>query len=56
MTDTYQTPGEQPIAAADRQRIIDTFQQMSAANGTALWGRVARRIATDLPTTSTAPR
>ena len=50
-SDTYQTAGEQPIAAADRQRIIDTFRQMGAANGTALWGRVARRIVISLAAT-----
>jgi hypothetical protein len=48
-SDYYQVPGEQPIAAVDRQRIIDTFRQMSTTAADVQWRRIATRIVHDLP-------
>jgi hypothetical protein len=48
-SDYYQVPGEQPIAAADRQRIIDTFRQMGTTATDVQWRRIATRIVHDLP-------
>lgn len=47
-SDYYQAPGEQPITAADRQRIITTFHQMSISAANSQWRRVAKRIESTL--------
>ena len=43
-SDYYQRPGEQPPTASDRQRIVDTFRQLSTADPDPSWRGVARLI------------
>ena len=45
----YQVPGEQPVTAADRQRILEAFQEMSVSDPDPLVRRVAKRIFAALP-------
>ena len=47
--DYYQIPGEQPVTAADRQRIVEAFREMSVSDPDPQIRRVAKRIFTDLP-------
>jgi hypothetical protein len=49
VSDYYQVPGEQPITAADRQQVVELFQQLSATASTQQWRRVAALVARDLP-------
>ena len=49
-SDYSQIPGEQPLTAADRQRIIDVFRQLSVTDPDLHWRQLAKRIADDLPT------
>ena len=47
-SDYSQRPGEQPPTAADRQRIVDTFRQLSTADPDPSWRGVARLIVREL--------
>jgi hypothetical protein len=49
VSDYYQVPGEHPITAADRQQVVDLFQQLSTTASTQQWRRVAALVARDLP-------
>jgi hypothetical protein len=45
----YQVPGAVGITAADRAAVVTAFQAMAQGEAGTPWGRILRRIATDLP-------
>ena len=47
-SDYYQIPGEQPVTAADRQRIVEAFREMGVSDPDPQVQRVAKRIFTVL--------
>jgi hypothetical protein len=47
-SDYYQVPGEQPVNASDRARVVAAMRTIAASDADAKWRRLATRLASDL--------